>query len=505
MEQFTPRGAAGNVPPRKEAVLTVTQETKSHQATQARLEQEALDALARLGGDMFGEDDILREGRKIMIPQTMSLQQAVEFINHKIAEEEEVAGFSRVFKYRVWDVAYCAHLAFKKAFGAVRHKGSFMSPPQLIDIPNGPDSVVQVPWGNFVVPHLPEVTFTVTGARDAEFGHVGAVRAEGPKKWRFHVEGIFKLIEEELRRSSLYKGKVIDGAEMPNFRDPTTFDPERLVYSDEVFQQLETNVFAPLRYPEKLRAAGIDLKGAVLLEGNYGVGKSEFLRWASQVAYENSWTFIFVRPQVDDIEDAMRTARIYAPAVIAFEDVDTIADASSESDRISRILELFDGTEAKSKDVMVLLTTNHVDVIHKGMLRPGRLDAIIHVSEPDAEAIAKLCQVFIPEDRLKVEEAEWPEVSEAMVGFLPAFVREACDRAIKYSVVRNEGELGEITKDDLVGAARGLRDHYNLMTGAADKVEREPLQVALERHVRAGVTQVVDERLLSANGETELG
>lgn len=483
--------------------MTTTASVQSQQATQARLEQEALDALAKLGGDMFGEDDIERGGKKIKIPETMTFTQAIEFLNHKIAEEETETGFSRVFKYRVWDVAYCSHLAFKKAFGAVRHKGSFMSPPQLIDIPSGPGGqIVQVPWGEFVVPHLPEVVFTITGARDAELGQVGAVQARGPKKWRFHVEGIFKLIQEELQKSSLYKGKVIDGAEMPNFRDPTNFDPEKLVYSQEVFQQLETNVFAPLRYPEKLRAAGIDLKGAVLLHGDYGVGKSEFLRWSSKEAQENGWTFIFVRPQVDDIEDAMRTARIYAPAVIAFEDVDVIADAAGEAERISKILELFDGTEAKGKDVMVLLTTNHIDVIHKGMLRPGRLDAIIHVTPPDAEGIHKLCQVFIPTERLDIlSDEDWLTVSDAMEGFLPAFVREACDRAIKFSVVRNEGELGTITREDLVGAANGLREHYQLMTGAADKVEREPLQLAFERHTRAAVAQVVDERLLNEEAD----
>lgn len=481
--------------------MATTAATAASQNQQKMLEKAALDALARLGGEMFREDDILREGNKIIVPATMSLEQAIKFIKAKIDEENEITTFSRSFRYRVWDVAYCAHRAFKEAFGAVRHKGGFLNPPKLITIPNGPNSEVQVPWGEFVVPHMPDVTFTFGPGFDPEYGKIGVVSAEGPKKWRFHIEGIFKLVEDELKKSSLYKGMVIDGAETPNFRDPSTFDPEKLVYSQKVYQQLETNVFAPLQYPEKLRAAGINLKGAVLLEGTFGVGKSEFLRWASQVAHENGWTFIFVRPGHDNIEDAMRTARIYAPAVIAFEDVDTIADADNEANRISEILELFDGTESKDKEVMVLLTTNHIDVIHKGMLRPGRLDAIIHVDEPDAEAIHKLVRVFIPEDQLEVGDDEWTQISDAMEGFLPAFVREACDRAIKYNVVRGNGEKSAITTEDIVGAALGLRDHYNLMTGAKDKVEREPLQVAFERHTAAAVERVVDARLLNEERE----
>jgi transitional endoplasmic reticulum ATPase len=38
------------------------------------------------------------------------------------------------------------------------------------------------------------------------------------------------------------------------------------------------------------------------------------------------------------------------------------------------------------------MTTNHKDEIHKGMLRPGRLDAIIEIGAMDRPGVEKLAR-----------------------------------------------------------------------------------------------------------------
>ncbi|NIS12736.1 MAG: AAA family ATPase, partial [Thermoplasmata archaeon] len=88
--------------------------------------------------------------------------------------------------------------------------------------------------------------------------------------------------------------------------------------------------------------------------------------------------FIQCRPGIDNVYDAMKTARLYQPAVVFYEDVDTIAqgDQTQGHVAVTQLLDIFDGLTAKSTKILAILTTNHPEKIHKGMVRPGRLDAV---------------------------------------------------------------------------------------------------------------------------------
>ena len=46
-----------------------------------------------------------------------------------------------------------------------------------------------------------------------------------------------------------------------------------------------------------------------------------------------------------------------------------------------QIMELFDGISVKSREVMVVMTSNRAAEMHKGMLRAGRIDAAIEEGE----------------------------------------------------------------------------------------------------------------------------
>jgi len=474
-------------------------------SAQAKAENAALVELARLGGEMFREDDIERGGSKLRLPETMTFQQVIDFLYAKIAEgEEHITLGPRVMNYRPWDVGYAVNRAFRKAFGAVTIRGGFFG-TAVQEVPSGPNGeFVSVPWGSFAIPFLPNVSFRVGGERSPEFGLVGSMTASGPLnaeipfggkvvKLASIVEGVFKLVEEELKTASLYRGKAFTAEEMPQFIDVDAFDENKVVYADHVMAAIEANIFAPLRYPDQHREMGLPLKRAVLLKGAFGTGKSLGISWTGKEAVKNGWTFILVRPGRDDLDEAMRTARIYAPAVVAFEDIDTVADASKDVEAVSKMLDLFDGIQAKKVEVMAVLTTNHPEKLHKGMMRPGRLDAIIEVTSPDANGIRKLIEVNTPAGRLD-ENIVWDEVAEAMAGFLPAFVVEAAGRAFRYALIRTGGELyvedetgrheTTLTTEDLVNSGLGLRPQLNDMNGASTETVKPLIETAIVDAVR---------------------
>lgn len=462
---------------------------------------EILRNLAKLGGRVHHDDDITYSGDKLIIPTTMSIETAIKFLTKKHQELEKHTSYSKTFNYRPWDGAYCMWNVFKRTFGAVGHRGTMgmfgPNPPQMLTIATGYDSEEQVPWGVFELPLLPGVTFESSQTNHPEFGPLFALTAEGPKKYAAEVQGIFMLVEEELKTNSMYRGKAFDGQTMPEFMDLSGVDPNQVVYSREVMTQLEVNVWAQLRHTEQFVKQGIPLKRAVLIHGPYGTGKTLAAILTGQEAVANKWTFIKGRPGRDDLAFVMQTARLYQPAVVFYEDVDKVADAETLSENgISRLLDDFDGIGAKDTRILMVLTTNHPERIHKGMARPGRLDAMIEIDELDVEGTAKLVQCRVA-DKL-ADEIDWEAVFLASQGYKPAFVTEFADRAIRYALVRSGGNPDgvKLETEDLVFAATGLRPQFDVMTEAKDRHVRPELEQALASTIKTVVRENLDERVL---------
>jgi transitional endoplasmic reticulum ATPase len=425
----------------------------------------------------------------------MSVKQAIHFLRQKMDEDEQPMDFSKEFMYRPWDGAAATMTAIKRAFGAMGQKGvpGFFgeTPPRLITINISATETMQVPWGGIVVPHLPGMTFYTSGKHHEEYGSIFVLTASGPRKYRFHVEGLFRLVEEELRNNSIYRGKAFDGQEMPSFLDLNGVDPAKVIYSEETTVQLEANVWSLLKYSDKMEALGVPLKRAVLLEGPYGTGKTLAAYLTARVADANGWTFLLCRPGRDDFFKVMGTARLYQPAVVFFEDVDALADSSQ--DHVRELLDIFDGIQAKGTKIICVLTTNHVDKIHKGMVRPGRLDAVIHVGALDASGIRRLIEATVDPSILAIDgDGWWDQIAESMEGFMPAFVREAIDRAVRYNVARNDGEVTKLEGYDFIAAAHGLRPQLELMEGAKEGPEKDPLSQAMGRVIRGTVNAAIE-------------
>jgi transitional endoplasmic reticulum ATPase len=464
-------------------------QTKQPPETQEDIRQQAMHQLAIIGGQLNTEDDIVFQGQKFVIPETVpNLVEAIKFLDARMKDEEEEYAISRTFPYRPHDGARATMLAIREAFGFSQGKAIYTffgkNPPQFIDIPVGVNETEQVPWGAMQLPGLQGAVLYLGTDHDPELGTVFNVNVEAPKKYRFVIQGLFKLIERNLREHSIYRGKAVDGAANPQFLDLSGVDPANVVYTQQVLQQFQANVWSPIRHADVLAKLGQPGKRSVLLEGPYGTGKSLGAYLTALVAVENNWTFILCRPGKDDLGQTLQTARMYQPAVVFFEDLDTIAEPGT----ISKVLDMFDGITTKGLKMLVVLTTNHVEQIHKGMIRPGRLDAVIHIGDMDRPGIQRLAERVL--GNALDHDIDWGAVHSAMEGYVPAFVKEAFDRAIRYNIAANNGSLGKIGTVDLIGAAEGLRPQLELMLGASDAGVLPTLDQALKTMVSEAVTGV---------------
>jgi transitional endoplasmic reticulum ATPase len=465
-----------------------------------RHREKALATLAELGGMLTTEEDVTFKGTKFVLPANLSLDESIHFLQKRRDDEENETQFSRTFPYRPYDGARATALAIKEFAGFTLGKTLYTffgrELPQLVDIKTGPgpDDSEQVPWGAMQIPGLHNMVIHLGAAKDSELGTVFKVVAEGPRKYRFHIEGLFRLIAEKLKTNSIYKGKAIDGAEQ--FIDVSKVDPADVVYTESVTRRLEGDVWAFMRYDKVLAQLGQDGKYAVLFEGPYGTGKSLAALLTAQVATEHGWTFLMCRPGRDDLIQTLEMARMYQPAVVFAEDVDTMAGPNSGA-TIERHLDLLDGIKQKGLKLLTVFTTNHAEQIHKGMLRPGRIGAVISIGGMDRPGIEKLGRRVIG-DALDPD-TDWDEVADRTQGYMPAFVRECFDRAVRYAITLNHGELGQIGTEAICLAADGLRDQYRLMEDASE----ETTDMNLTASLGAVVQKAVDGVIVKDNDESD--
>jgi transitional endoplasmic reticulum ATPase len=459
----------------------------------ATLNAEVFRLLEECGGKLVADDDLVwSDDRTMSIPKSMTLRDAGRFIAKKIEEDESTTTFSRSYRFRPWDGAMATHRALKKVFGMVKLGGVGFSAPSMVTIPVGVNETEQVPWGSLEVPILPDVTFYLGADYDREYGQLFQLQASGPRRQRHAINGVFNLVQDELELLSIYRGKAFDGNEMPEFIDVNSVDRSKIVYADGTEEQLLANVWALMRHTDEHRRLGLPLKRAVLLEGPYGTGKTVGATITAQESVANGWTFVYCRPGKDDIQSCMATARLYQPAVVFVEDVDVISDPETTGvDGVAKLLDLFDGMSSKHTEIVVVMTTNHPEKIHKGMVRPGRLDAVIHIGELDAGGIRRMTEVLISPENL-ASDVNWNAITDSMVGFLPAYVKEAVDRAQRYNLSRNNGRLTVIGTDDLVRAADGLRPQLELMNGAKEEKTVTELSEAFGAVMGSAVGVAID-------------
>lgn len=451
----------------------VEQNRQARENTATRKEQiqaAANAVLDALGGMTVRDDGLTFEGTKIILPAQYEgdVTPAIQFLDNWRRDQAKMYDVRRTFPYRPYDVAAAFDRTLRAIFGTsgsgVTRQTMFgPEPPEFLTIDTALGQQEQVPWGLVKVDFL-ECTFDVGYTGDPEKGIVGAISANLPKKYRQRVEGFFLRMEEELKLRSIYKGKAIDGAEHPGFIN-IAVDPRKVVYSDEVMKEVQTHVWLPLQHPDAVKAAGLKIKRHVLVEGPFGTGKTLLGLLTANEAIKAGYTFIQVREGTDNLFQAIKTAKLYSPAVLWFEDLDT--KQNGDVDFISQLLGALDGIQAKNGDVMAVFTTNYVEKIQKGVMRPGRLDAVIHIGPLDASGYQKLVQAHIPKNLLG--DIDYEQVAVAFEGYPPAFNVETIQRTLRYALARNNGIMvDKIETQDLVDAAAGMKRQLDLMNGARE-------------------------------------
>jgi SpoVK/Ycf46/Vps4 family AAA+-type ATPase len=140
------------------------------------------------------------------------------------------------------------------------------------------------------------------------------------------------------------------------------------------------------------------------------------------------------------IRDIFRKARLSAPCVIFFDEIDAIASKRGKTtdvtDRVLiQLLTEMDGFEGL-KDILVLGATNRPDSLDSALIRPGRFDELVHISMPDVDARQKIVEIAVKSMPLGPD-VDLTKISEQTSGYTGAEIVNVCREAGLNSIKRD--------------------------------------------------------------------
>ena len=188
---------------------------------------------------------------------------------------------------------------------------------------------------------------------------------------------------------------------------------------------------------------------------------------------------------VGESEEAVRAlfrrARRVSPSIIFFDEIDALGSerggaggGSKVGDRVlAQMLTEMDGVEDGMGQVTVLAATNRPDMIDKALMRPGRLDRIVHVPLPDSATRLEILKVHTQQRPLatdvKIEEICMESTDGYSGAEIAAVCNEAAIKALEEMVTCHENTKQNLSGDEAVIKKKHFDDALKIITPRIDK------------------------------------
>jgi len=239
---------------------------------------------------------------------------------------------------------------------------------------------------------------------------------------------------------------------------------------DMQVREIKEVVELPLKKPELFKKVGITPPKGILLYGKPGTGKTLL---AKAVASSTNSTFIevvaselvqkFIGEGAKMVKEIFELARRKAPAIIFIDELDALAakriDMGTSGEReVSRtfmqLLAEIDGFKPLD-NVKVIGATNRKDILDPAVIRPGRLDRLIHIPIPKSEARLEILKIHTGHMNMG-NDIDLSSLSSMMEDLSGAEIKAVCTEAGYFAIRENRTKV--VNKDFLKAIDKVMKE-----------------------------------------------
>jgi cell division protease FtsH len=241
-----------------------------------------------------------------------------------------------------------------------------------------------------------------------------------------------------------------------------------------------------LRTPKKYRELGGRIPRGVLLVGSPGVGKTLIARAVAGEASVPFFTIsgsdfveMFVGVGASRVRNMFEEAKKKAPCIVFIDEIDAVGrhrgaglgGGNDEREQtLNQLLVEMDGFEA-NEDIVLIAATNRPDVLDSALLRRGRFDRQVIVSNPDVVGREQILTVHVRKVPL-ASHVNLKTIARGTPGFTGADLMNLVNEAALLAARRNKQSVTQVEFEEakekvMMGVERKSRlmtDEEKLLT-----------------------------------------
>lgn len=241
-----------------------------------------------------------------------------------------------------------------------------------------------------------------------------------------------------------------------------------VILPDELYRGIRISIESFLKGKEIYKKINIPYKRGILLAGQPGNGKTMLCK---AIAWECGLPFIVCslhRSLSDfEIDETFDKARELSPAIVCFEDIDSLRRTSVTLSYFLNKLDGFDSVEG----VLIVATTNKPEEIDVALSnRPSRFDSVFRIPNPDKDCRYRMLKRYFKDT---VSEEIIKELVSKTKGFTMAYLKELYLLSVM-SAINRETEIPD--EADINSALETLKRQM----ASAQKPVEEKRQVGFD-------------------------
>jgi|LakMenE09Jun09ns_1017247.scaffolds.fasta_scaffold00598_2 hypothetical protein len=223
------------------------------------------------------------------------------------------------------------------------------------------------------------------------------------KKIQEFLNNVFRYITEidEQGKVKFYVSKCSSyGSTWEQFNTVDVQTLDNIFIDNKLKKSIVTYLDNFMVSKEKYSKFGRNHKTNLLMSGIPGSGKTSLCKALAKKYGYSIYIMNFTKTMTDSYLIDL-TSDVKDNSIILYEDIDSYFTERTGHDvniSFSCLINILDGTLSKGSGIINIITTNFPDKLDAALLRPGRIDKIIHFDYPKKEEIKKAFHALIGPD-----------------------------------------------------------------------------------------------------------